>query len=171
MASLSSLIAQNLEDDPQKLANLQRVLEAVEQSPSSGLEISSLEALNSTFDPGVYWLNLSEEHPTLEVVKGGLLILQSGPGTERVQVLFIEREGTETVAVRSGNLSGWSDWKVIGSDKINVSDLVDELGNNPNKVINQQKITEMFNNLSGDIVVSATSGIGYTRFNGVLIEV
>lgn len=80
-------------------------------------------------------------------------------------------EGIYVIAATGhGHYWDGSEWADGGFYQI-VLDVVGELGNDPNKVINQQKITEMFNNLSGNIVVSTISGIGYTWFNGVLIEV
>ena len=48
-------------------------------------------------------------------------------------------------------------------------DIVEELGNDSNKVISQKKITELFNQIMLTDF-STTSGILYTNINGVFVE-
>lgn len=129
--------------------------------------LNSLEALDNTDVAGIYAVNLAENHPIFGVKDFSLLVLPLTDAGATQQMVAYVSGGSARMALRSGFQAVWQAWSVLGA--VDQATFETE---HLERVAAEEALQEQIEDITAYYprVVSEESGIVYTMYNGVKIE-
>jgi hypothetical protein len=129
--------------------------------------LDSIEALDNTDVAGVYAVNLENNHSSFGVKDFSLLVLPFTDDGGAHQMVAYVKDSVAHLAIRSGFQGSWQTWSVLGG--VDQATFEQE---QQTRIAAEEALQEQIDEIKDYYPreVSEESGIVYTMFNGVKIE-